>query len=318
MSEHDFGEELRKLPPDLTLGATSEQIIRRGCRIRTIRQTSIVGAAAVAVLGITSIAALAAGHHGARTVQTGSGNGLGIALAPASSPSPSSAQGSTSVVPTSVGSGSAAPIPEVSSAPTLLFKSSPPDAVSSVPASSSASVSCAASPAPQSTDGAPAATPDGNAPPWGSLVQAAKETGTSTSLVLYGIHIDDAAIPCTHFGLMVGTTDASGTTATGVYEANEFDGSDLTPGFHAVSMVGKVFAGTYFVGYYVGPAATISVVVDGVPTAAHVAAWSVNPDVKFWWLGGPANGNPTYGALSAKDASGNPLPVGTHAQPGVG
>jgi hypothetical protein len=149
------------------------------------------------------------------------------------------------------------------------------------------------------------------------LVQAGTDVGTANSLVLYGIHIDDAAIPCTHFGLMVGTVDASG-TATGVYEGNEFSGSDLAPGFHAVSMVGKKLAGTYEVGYYVGPAASISVVVDGVPTAAHVAAWSVNPDVKFWWLGGSANGNPTIGALSAKDANGNVLPVGSHAQPGVG
>jgi hypothetical protein len=83
-------------------------------------------------------------------------------------------------------------------------------------------------------------------------------------------------------------------------------------------MVGKEVAGTYFVGYYVGPAASISVTVNGVPTAAHVAAWSVNPDVKFWWLGGSANGNPVIGALSAKDVNGNALPVGTHAQPGVG
>jgi hypothetical protein len=285
MSENNFGEELGKLPPDLTLGATSEQIIRRGRRIRTSRQTSIVGAAAVAVLGITSIAAFAGGHHGTQTVQSGSGSGLGIAIAPPSSSSP-------------------APV------------SSPPVA-SSAAASSSPSVSCTASPAPQPTEGAPAANPDGNAPPWGSLVQAGTDVGTTNSLVLYGIHIDDAAIPCTHFGLMVGTVDASG-TATGVYEANEFDGSDLTPGFHAVSMVGKVFAGTYYVGYYVGPAATISVVVNGVPTAAHVAAWSVNSDVKFWWLGGSANGNPTYGALIAKDAKGTLLPVGAHAQPGVG
>ena len=136
--------------------------------------------------------------------------------------------------------------------------------------------------------------------------------------MLYGIHIDDAAIPCTHFGLMLGTTDASATTITGVYEANETSGSDLEPGFHGVSMVGKEFAGTYLIGYYVGPAATISVVVDGVPTDAHVATWSVNSDVKFWWLGGPANGNPTYSAFTAKDANGTELPVGNHAQLGVG
>jgi hypothetical protein len=318
MSDNNFGDELGSLPPDLSLGATSAQIMRRGRRIRTIRQGSVVGAAAIAVVGITSVAALAGGHHGTQTVQSGSGNGLGIAIAPPVSPSPSSVVGAPGV---SVGSGSATPIPEssalASASPTLFYKSSPPPAASSVPASSSPSASCSASPAPQSTQGAPSANPDGNAPPWGGLVQAAADPGTGKTLVLYGIHIDDAAIPCTHFGLMVGTVDTSG-AATGVYEANEFDGSDLTPGFHAVSMVGKEFAGTYFVGYYVGPAATISVVVNGVPTAAHVAAWSVNSDVKFWWLGGSADGNPTYGALTAKDAAGNLLPVGTHAQPGVG
>ncbi len=311
MSEHNFGEELGKLPPDLTLGATSEQIIRRGRRIRTIRQTSIVGAAAVAVLGITSVAALAGGHHGTQTVQTGSGNGLGLAVAPAASPTPLASITASAVVPTS------AQVSSPPASPTLLYAGTTPPVASSAPASSSPSVSCTASPAPQSTDGAPSANPDGNAPPWGSLVQAAADPGTGKSLVLYGIHIDDAAIPCTHFGLMVGTVDASG-TATGVYESNEFDGSDLTPGFHAVSMVGKEFAGTYFVGYYVGPAASISVMVNGVLTAAHVTAWSVNPDVKFWWLGSSANGNPTYGALTAKDANGTLLPVGAHAQPGVG
>ena len=226
MSENNFSEELGQLPPDLTLGATSEQIMRRGRRIRTLRQTSIVGAAAVAVLGITSVAALAGGHHGAQIVQSGSGNGIGIALAPASSsPAPSIPLASITASADAPSSAPASPASTPSPWPT---------------ASTSPSVSC--SPAAQSTIGAPAATPDGNAPPWGTLVQAGTDVGTTTNLVLYGIHIDDAAIPCTHFGLMVGTVDASGNT-TGVYESNEFAGSDLTPGFHAVSMVGKEFAG---------------------------------------------------------------------------
>lgn len=137
------------------------------------------------------------------------------------------------------------------------------------------------------------------------------------AVVLYGFHIDDAAIPCTHFGIMVGTVDASG-IVTGGYAANEYSGSDLEPGFHAVSIVGQQVADAPFFGYYVGPVASVSVRVNGVPTAAHIAAWSVNPDVKFWWLGGSASGNPTYGSLSAKDAKGTPLPTGAHAQPGVG
>lgn len=310
MSDHNFGEELGRLAPDLALGATSEQIMRRGRRIRTIRQSSVVGAAAVAVAGIASIAALAAGHHATQTVQSGSGNGLSVAGAPAVSPAPAA---STSSAPPA--SALSSQVASALSSPTYVSKSSQPAAVSSGLASASPTASCL--PAAQSTDGAPSATPDGDAPPWGDLVNAGTDVGTSTRLVLYGVHIDDSAIPCTHFGMMVGTLDASG-TATGQYEANEVSGSDLEPGFHAVSLVGKEFAGTYFIGYYVGPAASISVIVNGVPTTAHVAAWSVNPDVKFWWLGGSANGNPTLGALTAKDAGGNALPVGAHAQLGVG
>ena len=136
MSENNFGEELGKLTPDLTLGATSEQIMRRGRRIRTIRQTSIVGAAAVAVLGITSIAALAGGgHHGTQTVQTGSGNGLGIALAPPSSPSSAPAASTTSAPPAST------PVSSSPASPTSWYAASTPPAGSSLPASSSPSVS---------------------------------------------------------------------------------------------------------------------------------------------------------------------------------
>ena len=306
MSENNFGEELGKLPPDLTLGATSEQIMRRGRRIRTLRQGSIVGAAAVAVLGITSIAALAGGNHGTSAVQTGSGNGLGLGIAPASSAAPAPAASSTSA--SAVGS-LPAPLSSAPASPPAFYTSLPSTVASSAPASPSPTVSC--SPAAQLTDGAPAANSDGNGPPWGTLMHA----GTG-AVVLYGVHIDDAAIPCTHFGIMVGTVDASG-TVTGVYAANEYSGSDLEPGFHAVSNIGQQVADAPFVGYYVGPAASVSVRVNGVPTAAHVAAWSVNPDVKFWWLGS-VSGNPTYGSVSAKDAKGNPLPTGTHAQPGVG
>jgi hypothetical protein len=317
MNDNNFGEELGQLPPDLTLGATSAQIMRRGHRIRTVRQTSIVGAAVVAVLGITSVGALAASHHGAQPVQTGSGNGLGIALGPVASPSPAPVASSTSAPPASspLSSALSSPSSALSSPSLFYYKSSQAGPVSSGAASSLAAVSCL--PAPQSTDGAPAATPDGNAPPWGELVQGGYDVGTTNALVFYGIHIDAAEISCTHFGMMVGSDDASG-TVTPVYEANETSGSDLEPGFHGVSMVGKEVAGTYLVGYYVGPVVSISVVVNGVATAAHVAAWSVNPDVKFWWLGGSANGNPTYGALTAKDAQGNMLPVGDHAQLGQG
>jgi hypothetical protein len=297
-SRDSFGEQLGHLPPALSLGATPEQIMRRGRRIRLIRQGSVAGAAALAVIGIVTTASLAGRHHGTQSVQPGSGNGLKLGGLPAASTV-----------------ASAAPSPTAAIAP---------PASSAVPASSAAAIpsgspaaTCAATSQP--TAGAPAATNDGNPPAWGTPINVGADSGNS--VVLYGFHVDDSAIPCTHFGLMLGTTARAGSVSgvTGMYAANEFSGSDLTPGFHAVGLSGggNQVAGSYYIGYYVGAAASISVIANGVPVAAHVAPWSVNPDVKIWWIGG-AGAVPTYGALSAKDAVGNPLPVGAHAQPGVG
>ena len=172
-------------------------------------------------------------------------------------------------------------------------------------------------PAAQSELGAPAATSDGNPPAWGTTIPAG--TPSDSSVVLYGVHVSDAALPCTHFALMLGTTD--GTGVTGVYAANEFDGSDSQPGFHAVSSVSGLnqLTGWYFIGYYVGPAATISVkeTQRAAPVAATVVPWSVNPNIKIWWLSGTGSA-PTFGPVKAMDAAGKALPTGTHAQPGVG
>jgi hypothetical protein len=294
-SRDSFGEELGHLPPALALGATPEQIMRRGRRIRLIRQGSVAGAAAFAVFGIVATASLAGHHHSSQTVQPGSGNGLSLGGLP-------SAPAASAIV-------SAAPSP---TAPNLPLESS----VAPIPSVSPAATCAATS---QPTAGAPAATNDGNPPAWGTPINVGADSGNS--VVLYGFHIDDSAIPCTHFGLMLGTTARAGSVSgvTGMYAANEFAGSDLAPGFHAVGLSGggNQVTGSYYIGYYVGAAASISVIANGVPVAAHVAPWSVNPAVKIWWVGG-AGAVPTYDALSAKDALGNPLPVGTHAQPGVG
>jgi len=304
MTDNTFGDELGQLPPELTLGATSAQIIRRGRRIRAIRQGSVVGAAAIAVAGITSVAALA-GHGGTRVVQSGSGNGLGLGVPASASPAPASSTAAPSAVSSSTASSASAigSSPASPGAPAL---------------HSSASPTALCSPAPQTTDGAPAANSDGNAPPWGVLTQAGIDAGTGNSVVVYGVHIDDAAIPCTHFGMMLGVVGASG-TVTGVYEANESTSTDLSPGFHAVSLSsgGTQVAGTYLIGYYVGAASTVSVVLNGVPAAVHVAPWSVNSEVKFWWVGGLKN-VPTDIALSAKDSAGNVLSMINPAQPAVG
>jgi hypothetical protein len=136
---------------------------------------------------------------------------------------------------------------------------------------------------------------------------------------MYGYPIGDAQLPCTHFGLMLGTKDlATSATSgvTGMYATNEFAGSDIAPGFHGTGLSGggNQVQDWYVIGYYVGPAATISIPLNGVATPATVAPWSVNPDVKIWWVTGKAN-VPAFGTPSAKDAQGKPLPSGTNAGP---
>jgi hypothetical protein len=181
-------------------------------------------------------------------------------------------------------------------------------------------------PAPQSTTGAPAAASggnlnDGNPPPWGSVIDAGTDT-SGKALVLYAYPISDPAIPCTHFGLMLGTKDV-GTAApsgvTGMYATNEFDGSDSAPGFHAAGLSGggNQISKWYALGYYVGAAASVSIPENGTAVAATVVPWSVNPDVKIWWVSGAA-AVPSFGVPSAKDAQGNLLPAGTASAPGVG
>jgi hypothetical protein len=295
----NFNEELGQLPPDLNLGATSDQLMRRGRRIRRIRQSAVAGAAAIAVVGVMASGVAFGGRHNTQVVHPASG-GLGLTL---SSPSPSASL----VAVTSPSASFVASIPPPAGA-----SIAPP--VSS-PAASTSSISTAScTPAPQSDVGAPAPNNDGNAPAWGTPLPAGTDSGKS--VVLYAVHISDAAIPCTHFGVMLGTTDASG--VTGVYESNEFDGSDLAPGMHAVSSV-KELKSWYLLGYYVGPAATVAVDEKALasPVAATVVPWSVNSDVKIWWISG-TGAVPTFGQFYVKDSTGKALPIGTHGSIGVG
>lgn len=300
----NFNEELGELPPVLDLGTTSDQLMRRGRRIRRIRQSSVAGAAAIAVFGITATGVAFAGRDSTQVVHPASG-GIGLTV---SSPSPSPATSSAAAAASS----------PAASAQTAAAKSPAPAAASTI-----STASC--STAPQSDVGAPAATNDGNPPPWGTPIQAGTDGGKS--VVLYGVHISDAAIPCTHFGMMLGTTDNAGATSgvtgmyTGSYEANESDGSDLTPGMHAVSLSGggNQISSWYLIGYYVGGATSVSVEEKpfASPVAATVVPWTVNPDVKFWWVSG-TGAVPSFGLLSAKDANGAALPLGTHGQIAVG
>jgi hypothetical protein len=298
-SRRTIREELGQLPPDLDLGTTPEQIMRRGRRIRLTRQGLVVGAAAVAVIGVTTTATTLTGHRAATNVIQPAAGGVGVGLASSPAPAPASK-----------------PLPTPTSE--LRLGPSPSDVPTSAPAVTSTCV-----PQPQATTGAPAAPQagaanEGNPPPWGNLI----EVGTDSNgkhVVLYGYPIGDAQLPCTHFGLMLGTKDlatAATSGVTGIYATNEFAGSDIAPGFHGTSLSGggNQVQDWYVIGYYVGPAATISIPLNGVATPATVAPWSVNPDVKIWWVSGKAS-VPAFGTPSAKDAQGKPLPNGTNAGP---
>lgn len=296
MTDDDFGEELGQLPPDLELGATSDQLMRRGRRIRRIRQVSVVGAAAVAVFGITATGVAFAGRHSMHVVHPASG-GVGR---PLTSPSP---------------------VPLTTAAASPIASSSNGVAGTAAPVASASSVSTSSCfPEPQATTGAPPAPQNfdlnENPQPWGSLINVGTDSN-GRQVVMYGYHIDDAVLPCTHFGLMLGTTDLSteGTGGvTGMYGTNDLSGSDLGLGMHAVSLSGggSRISAWYLIGYYVGPAASISFPLDGVVTPTTVVPWSVNPDVKIWWVSG-TGAVPTLGHPYAKDARGNALPVGAHA-----
>jgi hypothetical protein len=319
-----FRDELNQLPPDLELGTTAADIMRRGRRRRTAKQGFVAGTAALAVVGIAALASnIGGGSSG--TVQSAGGNGLGAGLAvPVSSPAPASSLAHTS---TSVASGSPVPgavlsasaIPE---SPAPVASASPLSPVSSTSTSSSTTTSCA--PAPQSTVGAPTEPSDTNDVPWGTVIPVGTDT-SGKSVVIYGFTVAEPAIPCTHVGFMLGTKDATGVGGvTGLLANNESSGSDLAPGFHADGLYGggNQINNWYVMGYYVGDAASITIPekAQGADLVAKVVPWSVNPNIKVWWVGG-SGAVPTdyaFGAPSAKDAQGNTLPVGKASAPAVG
>lgn len=167
---------------------------------------------------------------------------------------------------------------------------------------------------PQPTDGAPPASDDGSAAtPWGDpMVGPSGVDGAQMRVTAF--HID--GMPCTNVGFEF-SLQAAGGSVTNLEAVNEFDGSDIAPGFHATSL-STTAAGWYVLGYYAGPAATISVPVDGRPVTASLTSWSVNPDVKVWWVHGVGDA-PSSAQPTALDVTGNPLPAGPHStELGVG
>ncbi|WP_328605699.1 hypothetical protein OG943_37770 [Amycolatopsis sp. NBC_00345] len=123
--------------------------------------------------------------------------------------------------------------------------------------------------------------------PLGDIVSLGVKQGTG-ELVLYAIKIDEPqALPGVGFGLMLAIRDGSGLHP--VYDANEVNGADRSFGFHATS--GGLIAGADVaqvavpvLGYFAGPAGRITSTVRGKPVEAHLAKWSEDPNVVFFWF----------------------------------
>jgi hypothetical protein len=103
-------------------------------------------------------------------------------------------------------------------------------------------------------------------------------------LVLYAVVVDVPAAPKVHFAVMAGTLDAAG-DITDRYIGNQTSGSGQSPGFHSLN--GTVTVDDSFVptfGYFVGAAKRITTTVHGNTVEAHLAQWSGDSQVKFFWF----------------------------------
>lgn len=132
--------------------------------------------------------------------------------------------------------------------------------------------------------------------------------------VLYAVAIKEKDLPGTRFGVMAGLRRGDG-KVTGVVVANETEGSDRAPGFHAVQGGMEVDGRpSPSFGYYAGAAAKITARIGGRTVTARQAAWSEDNAVKFFWF------DPAAGAVSdlkAYDSKGRALPAG-HNSVGMG
>ncbi|BFU43569.1 hypothetical protein [Krasilnikovia sp. MM14-A1004] len=129
--------------------------------------------------------------------------------------------------------------------------------------------------------------------------------------VLYAQPVEVPGQSGVHFGFQLGRRSADGSLRDEVM-TNDVDGSDRSPGFHAVQRAMTIDAGTTLTfGYYVGAPATITARADGRTVIAERAVWSEDSSVTVFWFR-PRDVTPStkLSRLTAKDAQGRVLPAG--------
>ncbi|WP_422734576.1 hypothetical protein ACN26Y_08805 [Micromonospora sp. WMMD558] len=129
--------------------------------------------------------------------------------------------------------------------------------------------------------------------------------------VFYFVRVDLPRQPRVTIGLVAGRRTADG-TLTSDFLANDVEGSDRRPGFHAIGydqagpVPTKPQVPTF--GYFVGPAQRIVGTVDGRQITARQARWSEDPQVVIFWFEPRklAPGTPLDGIV-ARDVRGRKL-----------
>jgi hypothetical protein len=103
-------------------------------------------------------------------------------------------------------------------------------------------------------------------------------------IVVTAFHNNNAAYPNIKFGVRACAATADDQLAPCT---NTFDdvAPDNSPGFHSIELpTGTDGVDFPMYGYYVGPAATITVKSRGRVVTAKTALWSENPDVVLFWF----------------------------------
>jgi hypothetical protein len=136
--------------------------------------------------------------------------------------------------------------------------------------------------------------------------------------VIHMKRIDNEQLPDITVGIMASRLLPSGELEP-LYTANETEGSDRSPGFHAVSASQVIDDATMpAFGYYVGSAAKITGRAGGRTVTAQQARWSEDRNVVLFFFD-PRSVPPgsDLTRLTAFDANGDRLPTGD-ATPAVG